>query len=69
MKSSFSLKAEINGLMISTVKIGKTYETMVLDKFGNELKVMTTNYKVEAQHNHRNCVAQFAIRRNCIHAI
>lgn len=69
MKTSFSLKSEINGLLISTVKIGKTYETMVLDQFGNELKVMTTNYKVEAQHNHLNCVAQFVNRRNCIHAI
>lgn len=69
MKTSFQLKANINGLTISTVKIGKVYETMVFDQFGNELKVMTTNYKVEAEHNHRNCVAQYAVKRNCIRVI
>lgn len=69
MKSSFSLKSEINGLLISTVKIGKVYETMVMDQIGNELKTMTTTYKVEAQHNHRNCVAQFAVRKNCLHVV
>ena len=69
MTTSFSLRSEINGLLISTVKIGKVYETMVLDQIGNELKTMTTTYKVEARHNHLNCVAQFANRRNCLHVV
>lgn len=69
MKTSFQLKSEINSLTVSTVKVGKVYETMVFDQFGNELKVMHTNYKVEARHNHLNCVAQFAVMRNCIHAL
>ena len=69
MKKTTLLKSEINNLIISTVKIGKIYETMVLDRLGNELKTMTTTYKVEARHNHRNCVAQFAIRKNCLHVV
>lgn len=69
MKNTFSLKSEINGLLISTVKIGKVYETMVLDQIGNELKTMTTTYKVEAKHNHLICVAQFAAPRNCLHVV
>lgn len=69
MKTSFSLKSEINGLLISTVKIGKVYETMVLDQLGNELKVMTTSYKVEARHNHLNCVATYAVKKNCLHVV
>lgn len=69
MKTSFSLKSEINDLLISTVKIGKVYETMVMDQFGNELKVVTTNYKTDARHNHLNCVAQFAIKKSCLHVV
>ena len=69
MTTTFQLKANINNLTISTVKIGKTYETMVFDQFGNELEVMTTSYKVEAQHNHRNAVARYVVKRNCIHTI
>ena len=69
MKTSFSLKSEINGLLISTVKIGKVYETMVMDQLGNELKVMTTSYKVEARHNHLNCVAAYAVKKNCLHVV
>lgn len=63
------LKSTINGLTVSTVKIGKVYETMVLDQFSNELKVFETAYINEARHNHRYCVAHYAVLRNCIHAI
>jgi hypothetical protein len=68
-ENSFQLKSEINGITVSTVKIGKIYETMAYDQFGNELKVMHTNYKTEARHNHLICVSFFAIKRNCIRAI
>ena len=69
MKKTEILKANINGLTISTVKLGRVYETMVIDALGNELKVMRTTRKVEAQHNHLNCAAQYVVKRNCIHAI
>ena len=69
MKTTFNLKSIINGMTVSTVKLGKAYETMVFDQFGNEVQVLTATYKVEAEHNHRNCVGRFAVRRNCIHAI
>lgn len=63
------LKSEIHGLTISTVKIGRTYETMVLDSLGNELKCMRTNYKNEARSNHLICVSIYVTARNCIHAV
>jgi hypothetical protein len=69
MKNTFSMKNEINGLLISTVKIGKVYETMVLDRFGNELETFTTNYKNEAKHNHFICVTKYVNQRNCIHIV
>lgn len=69
MKITNILKSELNGLTISTVKIGRTYETMVLDFLGNELRCMRTNYKNEAKSNHLICVAKYVTRRNCIHAI
>lgn len=67
--NNFHLKATINGLTISTIKIGKDYETMVLDKLGNELEVMTARCKNDAKHNHLYCAAHYAIRSNCIYAI
>lgn len=67
--NKFQLKAIVNGLTISTVKIGKIYETMVFDQIGNELKVMTANYKNDAKHNHMYCVAHYVSPKNCIHAI
>lgn len=63
------LRTEINGLLISTAKIGKDYETLVLDQFGNELKEMHAHYKNDAKGNHFYCVAHFASGRNCIHVI
>lgn len=67
--NTLNLKTQINGLTISTVKIGKVYETLVLDNLGNELKELTTKYKNEAEHNHLYCVAHYIIKQNCIHAI
>lgn len=69
MKITNILKSELNNLTISTVKIGRVYETMVRDSLGNELRCMQTNYKNEAKSNHLLCVAHYASRRNCIHAI
>ena len=63
------LKTSLNGLTVSTIKIGRTYETMVLDRFGNELDVYETAYIKEANHNHSYCVAKYANQRSCIHAI
>ena len=68
-KSTLNLKTTLNGLTISTVKIGKDYETLVLDQFGNELKELHARYKIDAKHNHQYCVSHFIIKRNCIHAI
>lgn len=67
--NKFQLKAIVNGFTISTVKIGKDYETMVLDRLGNELKVMPAHYKNDAKHNHLYCVAHYIIPKNCIHAL
>ena len=69
MNKTLNLKTTINGLTISTVKIVREYETLVFDQFGNELKELHTKYKIDAQHNHRNCVAHYIIAKNCIHAI
>lgn len=68
-KTEQILRTEVNGLIVSTIKINKEYETLVLDQFGNELKELHTKYKIDAKHNHQNCVAQFINKRNCIHAI
>ena len=67
--NKFQLKATVNGLTISTVKIGKDYETMVFDQFRNELKVMTAHYKDDARSNHMYCAVHYANPKNCIHAI
>lgn len=69
MKTTFSLKSEINGLLVSTVKIGRIYETIVLDQLGNELKVLTTNYKTDARSNHLYCVSFYASKKNCLHVV
>ena len=63
------MKSSINGLTVSTVKIGKVWETMVYDQEGDELKVMHTNYKKEAEHNHLYCVSHFASVRNCFRVV
>ena len=70
MKPKKFLEHEINGLIISTVKIKQgDYETLVFDKFGNELKELHAHYKKEAEHNHIYCVSHYVTKRNCIHAI
>ena len=62
-------KSEINGLTISTIKIGKDYETMVIDRFGNALKEIHAHYKNDAKSNHFLCVVEYVSAKNCIHVI
>lgn len=70
MKFENILKTTINELTISTTKIKQgDYETLVFDKFGNELKELHAHYKKEAEHNHIYCVSHYVTKRNCIHAI
>ena len=54
------LKTELpNGYMVSTVKIGGTWETMVFNKAGDEVHVEENPYKNEAIHAHQRNVCHY----------
>lgn len=48
-----------NGYKVSTIKVGKSWETMVFDRFGDEVYCKTETYKNEAKHNHQYAVIHF----------
>lgn len=66
-----NLKANINGLNISTVfnKFERVYETLVTDRFGNELRKINNKYKHDAKQEHLYCVAHYASPKNCLHFV
>lgn len=67
---TLNLKANINGVTISTVynRFDKVYETLVIeDCSGDELLVLTTTRKTDAQKNHLLQVVHYSSARNIIH--
>lgn len=58
-----------NGITVSTVKIGKVYETAVLDMDYNDLRILTATRQHDARSNHMMMIAHYVISRNTIHAI
>lgn len=48
-----------NGLTVSTRKVGKVWETMVLDADGEALYTHQEQYKNEAKHHHTFAVIDY----------
>ncbi len=48
-----------NGYKVSTLKIGKAWETMVFDSFGDEVYCHAEPYKNEARHCHDMAVYKY----------
>lgn len=48
-----------NGYKVSTLKIGKAWETMVFDGFGDEVYCHTEPCKNEAKHHHAMAVYKY----------
>lgn len=64
--NKFQLKDTVNGLTISTTKIGNDYETMVFDSSFDEVTELHASSEPEAKQNHEMMVSKYHKNSPCI---
>ena len=54
------LRTVTGGVAVVTVPLGRMYQTMVVDRFGREIKTLQATYARQARENHEYCVSRYA---------